>query len=179
MENSTDAVSVSGSGGQAQFGAASYSGDLPSYIDSVFEKLGGNGSIPRGEVSRTTVNGIPAAWRTVRANTRSGQQVDATVFAYDFGGGKAYHFLLLTSAGQGVGAFTPMLQSMQRLSGPQAAAIKPRRVDVVTVKQGDTVQTLSRGMAYSDNQLDRFLTINALSANSALRPGQKVKIITW
>ena len=45
MENSADAVSVTGSGGQAQFGAAPYSGNLAAYIDNVFAKLGGaNGS---------------------------------------------------------------------------------------------------------------------------------------
>ncbi|WP_294132478.1 M48 family metalloprotease [Sphingobium sp.] len=179
MENGADAVSVTGSGGQAQFGAAPYSGNLAAYIDSVFAKLGGaNGGVPEGEVRRTTVNGLPAAWRTVRANSQSGA-VDATVFAYDFGGGKAYHFLLLTAAGQGIGPFNAMVQSVQRLSVQEAAAIKPRRVDVVTVKAGDTVQLLSRRMAYSDYQLERFLTINALAANASLRPGQRVKIVTW
>ncbi|WP_420820374.1 M48 family metalloprotease [Sphingobium terrigena] len=179
MENGADAVSVTGSGGQAQFGAAPYSGNLPAYIDSVFAKLGGaNGGVPEGEVRRTTINGLPAAWRTVRANSQSGA-VDATVFAYDFGGGKAFHFLLLTAAGQGIGPFNAMVQSVQRLSPQEAAAIKPRRVDVVTVKAGDTVQSLSRRMAYSDYQLERFLTINALAANASLRPGQRVKIVTW
>ncbi|CCW17582.1 Putative Zn-dependent protease [Sphingobium indicum BiD32] len=179
MENGADAVSVTGSGGQAQFGAAAYSGNLAVYIDSVFAKLGGaNGSVPAGEVSRTSVNGLPAAWRTVRANSQSGA-VDATVFAYDFGGGKAYHFLLLTAAGQGIGPFNAMVQSVQRLSPQEATAIKPRRVDVVTVKAGDSVQSLSRRMAYSDYQLERFLTINALAANASLRPGQRVKIVTW
>ena len=61
----------------------------------------------------------------------------------------------------------------------EAAAIKPRRVDVVTVKAGDTVQSLAKRMAYTDYQLDRFLTINALEENSALRAGQRVKIVTW
>ncbi|MBH1992358.1 MAG: M48 family metalloprotease [Sphingomonadaceae bacterium] len=179
MENGADAVSITGSGGQAQFGAAAYSGNLASYIDGVLTRLGGgNGGVPAGEVSRTTVNGLPAAWRTVRAATQSGQ-VDATVFAYDFGDGKAYHFLLLTAAGQGVGPFSTMVQSVQRLSAQEAAAIKPRRVAVVTVKSGDSVQSLARRMAYADNQLDRFLTINALTANAVLRPRQRVKIISW
>ncbi|WP_375196897.1 M48 family metalloprotease [Sphingobium sp.] len=178
MENGADAVTVAGSGGQAQFGAASFSGDLSAYIDSVFGKLGGGGTVPPGEMRRTTVNGIPAAWRTIRASTQS-SQVDATVFAYDFGGGKAYHFLLLTAAGQGIGPFSTMVQSVQRLSAQEATAIKPRRVGVVTVKAGDTIQSLSRRMAYSDYQQDRFLTINALAANSVLRPGQRVKIVTW
>ena len=179
MENGADAVSITGSGGQAQFGAAPYNGNLDAYIVGVFAKLGGNnngGGVPEGEVRRTTINGLPAAWRTVRATSQS-SQVDATVFAYDFGGGKAYHFLLLTPAGQGIGPFAAMVQSMQRLSVQDAAAIKPRRVDIVTVKAGDTVQSLSRRMAYSDYPLERFLTLNALAANATLRPGQRVKIV--
>ncbi|MDI1297020.1 MAG: M48 family metalloprotease, partial [bacterium] len=179
MENGADAVSVTGSGGQAQFGAAPYSGNLSAYIDSVFASLsGGKGDVPAGDVSRTTINGLPAAWRTVRANSQSGP-VDATVVAYDFGGGKAYHFLLLTAAGQGVGPFSSMVQSVQRLSAQEAAAIKPRHVAVLTVKAGDTVQSLAKRMAYTNYPLDRFLTINALTAQSALRPGQRVKIVTW
>ena len=180
MENGANAVSVTGSGGQAQFSSASYSGNLADYINAVFAKLGGQqaGAPPAGEVTRTTINGLPAAYRTLRANSQSGQ-VDATVFAYDLGGGKAYHFLLLTAAGQGVGPFAPMLQSMQRLSVQEAAAIKPRRVQVVTVKAGDTVQSLAKRMAYTDAPLERFLTINALNNNSSVRAGQRVKIVTW
>lgn len=178
MENSADAVAVSGSGGQAQFGAAPYSGNLPAYIDTVFARLGGNGQVPPGEVRRSTVNGLPVAWRTVRATTKSGQ-VDATVFAYEFGDGKAYHFLLLTSAGQGIGPFSPMVQSVRRLSVQEATAIKPRRVAVLTVKAGDTIPSLAKRMAYADYQQERFLTINALNAQSLLRPGQRVKIVSW
>ncbi|MDO7833870.1 M48 family metalloprotease [Sphingobium sp. HBC34] len=179
MENGADAVSVTGSGGQAQFGAAPYAGNLAAYIDGVLVRLGGgNGGVPQGDVSRTTINGIPAAWRTVRATSQS-SPVDATVFAYDFGGGKAYHFLLLTPAGQGIGPFSSMVQSVQKLSAQEAAAIRPRRIDVVTVKAGDTVQSMARRMAYADYPLERFLTLNALQSGATLRPGQRVKIITW
>lgn len=180
MENSANAVSVTGSGGQAQFSSAAYSGNLADYVNAVLSKLGGQqaGDLPSGEVMRTSINGLPVAYRTLRANSQSGQ-VDATVFAYDFGDGKACHFLLLTAAGQGVGPFAPMLQSMRRLSIQEATAIKPRRVQVITVKAGDTVQSLAKRMAYTDAPLERFLTINALTSNSVARAGQKVKIITW
>jgi predicted Zn-dependent protease len=50
---------------------------------------------------------------------------------------------------------------------------------VVTVKAGETVESLSSRMAYSDAKLERFLVINGLSQSSALTPGQKVKIITY
>lgn len=177
MENSAQAVSITGSGGQAQFSSARYNGDLGAYVNSVFSQLGGGKSgVPSGEAEKTTINGLPVAWRTVQARTQSGQ-VDATVFAYDFGGGKAYHFLLLTQAGEGVGPFVPMVESVKRLSAQEAAGVKPRRVQIVTVKTGDTIQSLSQKMAYPDLQLERFLVINALESGAALKPGQKVKII--
>jgi predicted Zn-dependent protease len=49
----------------------------------------------------------------------------------------------------------------------------------VTVKAGDSVQSLARRMAYRDYQLDRFLTINGLTAGSRLTPGQRVKLVVY
>jgi predicted Zn-dependent protease len=72
-----------------------------------------------------------------------------------------------------------MVRSVQRLSAQEAAAIKPRRVNLVTVKAGDTVQSLGRRMAYSDYPLERFLVLNALNERSVLKPGDRVKIVTW
>ncbi|NCN85441.1 MAG: LysM peptidoglycan-binding domain-containing protein, partial [Sphingomonadales bacterium] len=90
----------------------------------------------------------------------------------------AYHFATIAPAGS-AGVFSPMYQSMNRLSGAQAAAIRPRKVDVVTVKSGDTISSLSSRMAYTSYQQDRFMVLNRLNANDVLRAGQKVKIITY
>jgi len=49
----------------------------------------------------------------------------------------------------------------------------------VTVKAGDTLQSLAARMAYGDAQLDRFLVLNGLDANATLRTGQKVKLVTY
>lgn len=180
MANGNDAVSISGSGGQAQFsGGRNSAGGLPGYIDAAFRSLAGQGgSISYGDVRRTQVNGIDAAYATAQAT--SGQsRVDVTVFAYQPAAATAYHFVLITPAGQGIGPFGSLVQSFGRLSEAQAAAIKPRRIDVVTVKAGDTVNSLAGRMAYADYRLERFLTLNALPANAALRSGQKVKIVVW
>jgi predicted Zn-dependent protease len=34
-------------------------------------------------------------------------------------------------------------------------------------------------MAYPDLKLERFLVLNSLSANSQLRPGDKVKLVVY
>ena len=121
---------------------------------------------------------MPAAYATIRANSQSGQ-LDVTVFAYELGSGSAYHFLTVTPAGQGIGPFSGMVQSFQRIDAQEVAGIKGRKVQVVTVRSGDTVDTLARRMAYDSYQKERFLTLNALQASSALKAGDKVKIVTY
>ena len=59
----------------------------------------------------------------------------------------------------------------------EAAAIRPRIIDVVTVTPGDTTQSLAQRMAYRDFQLERFLSLNGLANNARLVPGQKVKVV--
>lgn len=177
MQNGAAAVSISGNGGQAQFSTAAYNGDMNAYIAAAFKAVAGNASISPGTIQRTTVNGIPAYYSVARANTQSGA-VDVTVFAYEFSRTNAYHFVALTKAG-GAAVFNPMFNSVRRLNASEVAAIKPRRIDVITVARGDTVATLARRMAYSDYQTERFQVLNRLGASSRLTPGQKVKIVVY
>lgn len=177
ITNGTRAVSITGSSGKAEFSAAAYNGDLDRYIRSVFDSLGGQNQtqIPVSQIQHTTVNGIPAAYGTAQV-TSGNSQVEVVVFAYEFSNTQAYHFTTIAAAGQS-GNFDPMFRSVRRISATEAAAIKPRRISVVTARSGDTLQSLASRMAYSDNQLERFLVLNGLTANSSLSAGQKVKIV--
>lgn len=179
MMNGTHAVSIGGQQGKGQFSMGPYNGNLSAYVGSVFQALGQSNQtqIAPGEVQTTTVNGIPAAYSVARVNGQDGP-VDVAVFAYEWGQGRAFHFMTVTQAGQ-AGVFNPMFQSMRRLSDSEAAAVKPRKVVVYTVKSGDTVQSLSQRMSYRDAPLERFLVLNALTSSSRLTPGQKVKLVTY
>jgi len=178
MQNGARAVSIVGSGGQGQFTTGAYNGNMTAYIDAAFNGIAGEGkSISHGAIERTTVNDLPAFYAIARVDSSNGP-VDVTVFAYEFSKSSAYHFATIAPAGS-AGVFSPMYQSMNRLSGAQAAAIRPRKVDVVTVKSGDTISSLSSRMAYTSYQQDRFMVLNRLNANDVLRAGQKVKIITY
>src|SRR5690606_19829807 len=121
---------------------------------------------------------LPAMYSTGRANTRSGS-VDVSVMAYRWAPNRAYHFVMLTRAGAGIGPFTSMVNSLRRISAQEAAAIRPRIIDVVTVGTGDTIQSLARRMAYRDYQVERFLSLNGLANNARLTPGQKVKLVVY
>jgi len=177
MQNGTTAVTINGQSAQAQFTIGRFSGDLSRYVDQAFAAIAGNQRVDYGQIERTTVNGLPAAYATARVSANR-QLVDVTVFAYQFASDRAYHFVALTPAGQG-GVFAPMYQSVRRLAGAEAAQIKPRRVRIVTVQRGDTIQRLAARMAYDELKAERFMALNGLSSSSAITPGQKVKIVTY
>jgi len=179
MQNGTRAVSIKGSGGQAQFSGGRFSGTLEDYIYRVLQELtGGRTRLAVAPAQRTMINGLPAAFTTARANTSSGA-IDVSVFAYQWSPNTVYHFVMLTRGGAGVGPFVPMVQSLRRTTPAEEAAIRPRIIDVVTVRAGDTVQSLASRMAYRNFQLERFLSLNNLSANARLVPGQKVKLVVY
>lgn len=179
MSNGARAVSVSGQGGQAQFAGGAFGGDLGDYVRRVFAELGGQGErLPDVDIRGTRINGLDAAYGSTRANTQQGA-VDVTVVAYAFDRNTAYHWVVIAPAGRGAGPFGPMIDSVRRLSAQEAAQVRAREVDVVTVRPGDTPARLAQQMAFRDAQLERFLVLNGLAPNQPLQPGQKVKLIVY
>ena len=176
MVNGTRAVSINGDAGRAQMTGAQYSGNLDSYIRAAFQVLAGEGqTLAPDSVQRTTVNGLTAAYGTARVNNGQ-QQVDVTIFAYEFSGTQAFHFATIAPAGQS-GVFNEMFSSMRRISANEASGVVARRIDVVTAGRNDTVATLARRMAYTDGQEARFRVLNGLSSTATLVPGQQYKIV--
>lgn len=175
MINGTRAVSINGQSGQAQLTTGPYNGNLETYVRQAFQAIGGQTQLAPQALQRTTVNGLPALYGVARVNT--GQQtVDVTVFAYEFSNSQAFHFAALTPAGR-ASTFNSMFNSMRRINANEAAQVIPRRVDVVTARSGDTVQSLASRMAYSNAQVERFRVLNGLAANGQVVPGEKYKIV--
>ncbi len=67
--------------------------------------------------------------------------------------------------------------SFRRLSPRETAAIKPLRLTVITVADGDTAATLARRMPFEKFRLKRFETLNGLRRGQTLVPGSRVKIV--
>jgi len=179
MQNGARAVGIAGQGGQAQFAGGRFGGDLGAYIQQVLQAIvGEQAQVGYTQPQGTTINGIPAAYSTARVNTQSGP-VDLTVFAYRWDSDTAYHFAMITPAGSGLGPFAPMVQSLTRISASEAAAIRPRVIDVVTVGPRDTVASLAGRMAYKDLKEERFRVFNGLAPGASVRAGQKVKIVVF
>lgn len=179
MSNGTYAVTIAGSAGKAQFRGGRANGSLDDYIANVFEQvIRGRSQLAIQRPQRTTVNGMAAEFTTARVNTDSGV-IDVSVIAYQWDPQHIYHFVMLTKGGTGMGPFAPMVNSLRKISRAEAAEIRPRVIHVVTVKPGDTLQSLSARMAYRNFKLDRFLVLNNMTAKSALTPGQRVKLVVY
>jgi predicted Zn-dependent protease len=178
MDNGTDAVSISGSAGKAQFGGGRYTGTLESFVVAGLKEFADDPRLPVQPPQRTMINGIPAAFTVARARTSSGF-VDISMVAYQWAPGTVYYFLAMTEAGSGMGPFVSMINSIRKITPAEAAAIRPRVIDVVTVKPGDTIHSLSERMAYRNFKVERFLSLNGLAPNAPLQPGRKVKLIVY
>jgi predicted Zn-dependent protease len=178
MSNGVDAVTISGSAGKAQLRGGQFTGTLDNAMLLALRGLtGGEGSLV-GPPQHVTINGLMAAITTARVNTDSGP-VDASIAAYRWDPQRIYYFVMLTPAGYGVRPFVPMINSFRRTTPAEAAAIHPRVIHIEMVRPGDTVQSLASRMAYRDFRLERFLSLNGLSATSTLAPGQKVKLVVY
>lgn len=175
LQNTTTAVTgSSGNRGRFTFSGNPAKGlDIAGYSAQVWQAAGANA--PQATLSR--INGVDAGISQARVNTRSGT-VDATLAVYRWGPDSYYHLLMIAPAG-GSDRFTPLVNSVRRLSPAETASIKGRRVSVVTVRPGDTIASLSERMAYTDDRVARFTTLNGLPANARLVPGSRVKLIVY
>jgi predicted Zn-dependent protease len=178
LQNSPSAVQGAGPDGSRFLfsGAAVPQGrSLDDIARDTWQKVAGG--VPNNVgVDRTRVNGLETLVTRARVGTRQGvADVGVTVYRWD--GDRA--FLFVTQAPQGrLSGMDPLLNSFRRLSPEEARSVgRGLRIDVVTVKPGDTAEGLARRMAFPDNQLARFLALNGIQ-NRPLKPGEKLKIIT-
>jgi predicted Zn-dependent protease len=134
------------------------------------------GGVPNNvQVNRNRVNGLETLDTRARLNSRQGT-VDAGITVYRWDGEGAFLFATQAPAGR-LQAMDPLISSFRRLSPKEAQAVgRGLRLEVVTVRPGDTVQSLAGRMAFPDNQLMRFLALNGIE-NRPLRPGEKMKLI--
>jgi predicted Zn-dependent protease len=174
IDNGSDAVTIAGSGGQAQFRAGAATTDLVGFVRAQLLQLGA-GDAGAVELRSGQVNGLQTVQGTVSA-TSNGRAVDATVIAYRFPSA-TYSFLVVTPPGSRLGAFTSMVSSVAELSPQAAGSIRGKRIRIVTVKAGDTIDSLARQMAYPNYQRERFVTLNGLEDATTLVPGRLVKLV--
>ena len=180
LTNGRDAVTIlTTDGGKAQFASnpLSRGQSLEDYATSVAQKLLGQSGADYGRPERTRINGIDAAVVQARVSTQSGTAA-VTVAAYRWSDNQVFHLVAIAPPSRPA-LFDGMIGSLRRLTDAEAAAIRPRVIQVVTARPGDTAQSLSQRMAFNSLRLERFLTINDRDADHPIRPGDQVKLIVF
>ncbi|WP_164156476.1 M48 family metalloprotease [Sandarakinorhabdus rubra] len=176
LNNSPQAVTGAGPNG-TQFdlrAADARQNSLSAIAQARWQQLGVQS---QPEMRATRINGIEAVQGSVNARTRNGP-VEATLTAYNWSPQLALTLLTIAPQGQG-GTVAPVAGSVRKLSSQEAGQIRARRIQVVRVGAGDTAESLAARMAYTDDRLSRFLTLNQLQPGAPLRAGDRVKLVVW
>lgn len=129
---------------------------------------------------------LPETIQSIRVNGLEAATAKATAERWDFditvirSGSQIFRFL--TAVPKGSAALEPtaniLRTSFRKITAQEAATLKPLRVRVVTVQNGDTIGTLAARMMVSERKLELFKLINALETGASVTPGQRVKIIS-
>jgi predicted Zn-dependent protease len=127
------------------------------------------------EMRATRINGVEALQGSLRANNQAGP-VDATLTVYSWSPQLALTLVSIAPQGQSA-SVTPVAASVRRISAQEVGQVRARRVQVVRVTASDTLDSLAARMAYDDDKMARFLTLNQIDANTRLRAGDRVKLV--
>lgn len=184
LSNSTDAVYAQGSGNAAG-SIVIFSGDrlqgrnMIEYISQTWKGLTKSASLQG--LQDFDLNGMKAVtgWSNMKVNKQDAQ---VRIVSIRHSPDQAYYFIMVTPLDKVTSqkdALQRMTYSFKKLSAAQARKVRGKIIRVVSVKPGDTAQSLSKKMAFSSHQLQRFLVLNGLNSPQSLRAGQRVKLITY
>ena len=136
-------------------------------------KSGWMEKVDPASIEDTTINGFPAATATA-----SGDNWSFRIYAVRFGS-DVYRFIFAskTKSAQADRQFRDSVMTFRRLSLQESSEIRPLRLKIVTVREGDTPEKLAQQMAVTDKALDTFRVLNGLGQSDKLSPGMKVKIV--
>jgi predicted Zn-dependent protease len=144
-------------------------------VSRTLREIVGQAQVQWGQPTSTRINGLDAVILPARARSE-GNPVDLAAVAYGAGGGRAYQFVSMAPAGRSR-VFDPLYGSLRRLSEREAASLSGQKIEVVTVRGGDTAERLAQRMNVQE-KLPLFLMLNALDPAQPLEPGRRVKVVT-
>lgn len=181
LSNTPQAVLIDGPAGvRGQFSGGEPATGLGAYATGILRSVLGEAATGAelGAPQPTSINGLDAIVQSARVATPNGR-IDVTVAAYQ-ASERAYHFVMLTPVGAGhQGALDALIRSFRTLSAAEAASLRPRHIEVVTVQPGETINSLAARMAFDDDRVERFLALNNRGPDQPLRPGERVKVVVY
>ncbi len=151
-----------------------YAGSAADFMQSVWVP-----KAPLGNLQRIDVNGMDGATATVPMRTSAGN-ADGRLIAIKESNSRFYRFMIATPSDQTQRlseGMRRMTYSLRRLSPQEAAQIRPWHIQIHQVRPGDSVASLSAGMAVGELKEDWFRVLNGLRDGAQLSPGQLVKVV--
>jgi predicted Zn-dependent protease len=132
-----------------------------------------NDTIEPGSLATTSVNGLPVASALSRGKEWSFRLSAIRI------GGMTFRLILAVRGVSGDldGLFQRTLASVRQVTAEEGRRVRPLRLLIVTVRDGDTVETLAARMVVTDRPAERFLTLNGLDRDATVKPGERYKII--
>ena len=88
-------------------------------------------------------------------------------------------FLSIPNRTQNLNAgFQRTTYSLRQMTDAEARAVQPLRLDVVTLRAGDTQESLAARLPFPDFRLERFRALNGLQPGEMPPPGVRVKVVS-
>jgi predicted Zn-dependent protease len=179
LTNSPQAIRLAGPGGVVgEFGGGRLSeAGVEAYAEALAAHIVGQTAATVVRSRRDVINGLPAAIVHVTIQAQNAA-VPLVIAAYDAGGGAVYHFITLAPAGsEGAAGLDRLFGSFRLLSLDEVAQLRPRIIQTVSVRPGDTSERLA-GLIADRAPRDLFLMLNGLAAGQSPKPGTRVKIVS-
>lgn len=129
----------------------------------------------------TTINGLQAFIGTFQGNMQNLGAIVARV-AYVPVNRTVFRIAGLTPQGarnldQATELFSQSLRSFRELSAREAQDIRPNRVDLYTVRAGDTWQSIAQGPGKGNVTAAKLAIMNSVSIDEQPQPGDRIKIV--
>jgi predicted Zn-dependent protease len=180
LTNSPQAIRLSGPGGiSGEFGGGVLpAAGLDAYAQALAGHVVGQAQAVIEDAVATTINGLPAVLMRLRIAVQDGH-VPLSIAVYDGGEGQVFYFIVAAPpADDDAAAVVRLFRSFRRLSAQEAAMLRPRVIRTVRVAPGDTPDTLARRIADPAPRA-LFDLLNGSAAGGTVRPGSRVKLVTY
>lgn len=137
--------------------------------------------VPVYDLESINVNGHPAATATTRMRS-NGQVRDVRLLAVRFDDGRLYRMMFITRTSDTNRYSRPFREttySLKALTDIEASKLKAPRMQVATVRRGNSRKTFTRRMKGISDPRETFDMINNLSPDAPLKIGTQVKYIGY
>jgi predicted Zn-dependent protease len=178
LQNRPDQVAATSQRDQAQIvfdeAPKPYQGAMTNYIARAWAA-----NVNLQGLEAIDINGLPAATATV-SGRMGNTEAELRLIALRYDARRIFRFIFLAPTAA-MRRLTEALQrttySFRRISPAEAAALKPKRVQVVPAQSGQSADSFIPRMAVEKLPRERFIVMNGLPDSGALGGRNRVKIV--